>query len=81
MPRRKVSRRESSRKKSRGWLTFLEWLSTIAVFLSVGLAMIGTAQTKFVLPYWVGGQVTTIIVGWIIVLAVLAEILIEIFRK
>ncbi len=78
MPRRKVSRRESSRKKSRGWLTFLEWLSTIAVFLSVGLAMIGGT---FSLPYWLGGSITAVIVGWIIVLAVLSEILIEIFRK
>jgi len=78
MPRRKTSRREVSRKKSRGWLNFLEWVSSMAVFLSVGIAMIGGT---FSLPLWVGGSVTAVIVGWIIILATLAEILVEIFRK
>ncbi len=78
MPRRKVSRREASGKVSRGWLNFLEWVSSMAVFLSVGIAMIAGT---FSLPSWVGGSVTAIIVGWIIIAATLAEILVEIFRK
>ena len=78
MPTRK---RAPRREEEKGWnrfMTFAIWIVEILVTVSVGLSMIGG---NFTLPYWLGGSVTSVIVGWVIILVTLAGIITEIFRS
>ena len=67
-----------AKKQSRTILTFVTWLTGILVSLSIGFAMIGGTLT---LPWWLGGSVLAMIVGWIVVITTVISTVLAILEK
>ncbi len=82
MPRRNRPQREVHRSK-KGFLNMVEWLTSILVSLSVGFSMIGEGfgMSLLTLPSWIGGDIATAIVGWVIVAATFVGVAVALFRK
>lgn len=67
-----------AKKQSRAVLTFVTWLTGILVSLSIGFAMIGGTLT---LPWWLGGSVLAMIVGWVVVITTVISAVLAILEK
>ncbi len=59
-------------------LNFVVWLTGILVSLSVGFAMVSGTLT---LPFWLGGRVLAMIVGWIVIVTTIASAVLALIRK
>jgi hypothetical protein len=54
---------------------FILWFTEVIVFFSIGFAMIGGTLT---LPLWLGGDLVSMIAGWILVIITVFSVLISI---
>lgn len=58
-------------------VSFLMWLTGVIVALTIGLAMINGTLS---LPAWLGGAVLAVIAGWIVVIATVIGVVLEIIE-
>lgn len=66
------------KKQGGSVLNFVAWLTGVLVSLSIGFAMIGGTLT---LPWWLGGSILAIIVGWVVVIATIVSAVLAILEK
>ena len=59
-------------------LNFVVWLTGVLVSLSVGFAMVSGTLT---LPFWLGGNVLAMIIGWIVVVTTILSVAIALVRN
>jgi hypothetical protein len=59
-------------------INFVAWLTGVIVSLAVGFAMIGGTLS---VPYWLGGDVVSMIAGWIVVISTFLGVLMAIFNR
>lgn len=59
-------------------IKFFMWLVGVAVVLSLGFALIGET---LVLPSWLGGPLSSVIVGWIVLISTALSVLFKIIHK
>ena len=67
-----------AKKQSSTILNVVTWLTGILVALSIGFAMIGGTLT---LPWWLGGSVLALIVGWVVVITTVISAVLAILEK
>ena len=58
-------------------ISFLVWLTGVIVALSIGFSMIGGTLS---LPVWLGGTTLAMITGWIVVIATVVGVILEIIE-
>ena len=73
----------AKRKEAGKVLNFVVWLTGILVSLSVGFSMIGAGKITgaLTLPWWLGGNVLAMIVGWIVVVTTLVGAVLAVLEK
>jgi len=64
-------------------LSFVVWLTGVLVSLAVGFSMTqaGIAAGALTLPWWLGGDVLAMIVGWIVVITTLVGAVLAVLEK
>ena len=67
-----------AKKQGSSVLNFVAWLTGVLVSLSIGFAMIGG---KLTLPWWLGGSVLAVIVGWVVVISTIVSAVLAILEK
>lgn len=67
-----------AKKQRRTILNIVTWLTGVLVSLSIGFAMIGGTLT---LPWWLGGSVLAMIVGWVVVITTVISAVLAILER
>ena len=64
-------------------LNFVVWLTGVLVSLAVGFSMTEAGRTAgaLTLPWWLGGNVLAMIVGWIVVVTTLVGAVLAVLEK
>lgn len=72
-------------KKGNGQvLNFVAWITGVLVSLSVGFAMAGPSAgvvRTLTLPWWLGGDLLAMIVGWVVVITTLVSAALAILNR
>jgi|TARA_Y100000310_G_scaffold142028_1_gene141449 hypothetical protein len=72
-----------SKKREYSILNIVTWLTGILVSLSVGFSMTGASKVTgaLTLPWWAGGSLLTIIVGWVVVITTVISVVLAILER
>ena len=57
---------------------FVAWLTGVLVSLAVAFGMINKI---LVLPNWLGGSITTVIAGWVVVITTLLSVVLALLNQ
>lgn len=58
-------------------INFLMWLTGVIVALTIGFAMIGGTLS---LPVWLGGAILAMLAGWVVIIATVVGVVLEIIE-
>jgi len=72
-----------SKKREYSIPNLITWLTGILVSLSVGFSMTGAGKVtdSLTLPWWAGGTILAVIVGWVVVITTLISVVLAILEK
>ncbi len=69
--------KKRAKKEQSGLLGAIMWIVGVLVTLSIGFSMIAG---KLILPSWLGGEITAMVVGWIVVIGAILGVIMAIIR-
>ena len=70
-----------AKKQSSTILNLVAWLTGVLVSLSVGFSMTNAFSGGLTLPWWLGGSVLAVIVGWVVVISTIISAVLAILEK
>jgi hypothetical protein len=69
--------KKRAKKEQSGLLGAIMWIVGVLVTLSIGFSMIAG---ELILPSWLGGAITAMVVGWIVVIGAILGVIMAIIR-